>query len=163
MCQLAFTKGLHWYLFLLTARNLKKIFTFIEKRHKPENNVKCVFVAAFREQAEWTHQAPFLQLHSASQDQAARALSWLWASVIYLGLFCASLSKIRSKITDPSLYTISSYGRFQKNGLLLDFGERGMLPRKMTIWAQDLAASSFYNHALMTMWYVFDGREQMEL
>lgn len=71
--------------------------------------------------------------------------------MIYLGLFCASLSKIRSKITDPSLYTISSYGRFQKNGLLLDFGERGMLPRKMTIWAQDLAASSFYNHALMTM------------
>ena len=51
----------------------------------------------------------------------------LWASVIYLDLFCASVSKMCLKVTDASLYAILAYEQFHRNALISDSGRNRIL------------------------------------
>ena len=44
--------------------------------------------------------------------------------MLYLDLFCASVSKMDPKITSSSLYTMLAFERFQNNTMLSD-GEGG--------------------------------------
>ena len=43
--------------------------------------------------------------------------------MLYLDLFCASVSKMGPKITSSSLYTMLAFRRFQNNTMLSDGGE----------------------------------------
>lgn len=67
--------------------------------------------------------APFLERGSASQLQAATALP-VWASVLYLNLFCASISKMCPRLIAALLFTCFGLKRFHGNTLLLDSGKR---------------------------------------
>lgn len=89
-----FTKHLHSYLFSLTKRNLKKIFTFTRERKKQRQCSAFVLQWSARENCRrrelraWPCQNPPGGKCSASQHQAATA------SGLRLTLFCIMVSKI---------------------------------------------------------------------
>lgn len=131
-----FTEDLHQYLFLLTKRNLKRIFTFTKKGEKQKQHSASVLqraiIEAARNPSRESGTAKLLpqELDPAFQHQAAIALKCVCEHYIfYLDLFCASVSrKMCPKVTTSLLYTISVYKIFHSNTLLLE--SEGNLYRK---------------------------------
>ena len=112
-----FMKDLHENLFSLTERNPKRIFTFTikkKKRHKAKIVLSIGFALSFRDSMHPKQRQRHLpqEWHSASQHQAAIA------SLFYLDLFCASVSKMCPKIIASSLNVVSAYERSHRYPLL---------------------------------------------
>ena len=61
--------------------------------------------------------------HSASQYPAVIALNCLWASVLYLNLFCASIRKMGPEVIASLLDAILVYEKFCRNALLSESGK----------------------------------------
>ena len=57
------------------------------------------------------------ELHSASSRHSFEL--YLWTSVLYLDMFCASLIKMNLKVFSSPFYAILVYERLSRNGLLL--------------------------------------------
>lgn len=73
------------------------------KKMKNENSVQCWFCrsgsSAYTEQWEWHHQAPSLGALLQHRNTKPLELWTVWASVLYLHLFCASVSKMCPKVS----------------------------------------------------------------
>ena len=64
------------------------------------------------------------KLQSASQASSHYSFElWLWASGLYLDLFCASVSKMCPKVIASLLSAILAYKKLHRNALLLDVGK----------------------------------------
>ena len=111
---------------LLTERNPEG-FHFCNNNNKKEWKVKIVSRVCFAGSLyalgpEWDHQALYQETRlGASTSRHHNFELCQWTSVIYLDLFCKSISKICPK--NCSLhYAILAYERLQRNALPLDSG-----------------------------------------
>lgn len=113
LCHSTFTKHLHQYLFSLTKRNLKRIFTFTKKAES-ENSVQRLFCREPSQRQLATRALPSFCCRNYTQHPSIK-LPQLWNVTVnncafYLDLFCASVSsKMRPKVIASLLYTISAY------------------------------------------------------
>ena len=105
----------------------KEGFHFCNNNNKKEWKVKIVSRVCFAGSLyalgpEWHHQALYQETRlGASTSRHHNFELCQWASVIYLDLFCTSISKICPK--NCSLhYAILAYERLQRNALPLDSG-----------------------------------------
>lgn len=133
-------KDLHYYLFLLTKRNLKRIFTFTEKKVKSKNSVPRLFPGELL-QRQWApgtaRVAPPSELlprdlHSARQHQAATALNCVCEYLCFISIYFVKLffgcrnaqknSPHKLMLIVSSLYAISSYEKCPRNTLLSYIG-----------------------------------------
>ena len=102
-------------------KNLKRIFTFTKiknKKAKIEISIRHLFCREFlyRQCTPWAEcSLPALSWEPLSASSHRSFGLCLWASVLYLGLFCVSVNKTFPKVTGSSLYTILAYERFHKN------------------------------------------------
>ena len=102
-------------------------FHFYEKSQKVKIVFSiCLAAISYRssthpKQWEWYCQAssPGMTL-SISASSCHSFELYLWASVIYFSLFCASVSKMCPKVITSSLYAISAYEWFHRISLLLE-------------------------------------------
>lgn len=97
-------------------------------REERENSVQCLFFSHYRgsvhfEQRECCRLAPSpgTTLSISASSRHSFDLS-LWAPVLYLDLFCASLSKMCLKVVASLLYVILARQRFHRLALLSDSG-----------------------------------------
>lgn len=128
--QFTFMKDLHlipvFFFFFTNWKKSEGDFHFYEKRRK----VKRVFSVCFAvshsrgsasQQQEWHRQAPSLGTTLSISATSRHSFELcLWTSVLYLNLFCASVTKMYPKMIASLLYTILAYERFPRNALLSD-------------------------------------------
>lgn len=114
-------KNLHnlAYLFSLTKKNSKKIFAFTRKGKKrivfsacPAARCRRRAVHTWKRVTRWAPPRNHLSMSAPSTQ-----LWTVWASVLYLNLFCASVSKTYPKVNAYPLYAISVYKRIQRKAL----------------------------------------------
>ena len=118
-------KDWYWYLFSLTKKNL----AFMRKV-KVKIGFRVCFVAVSHygdsthpKQQESHCQTPFLGTAGSISASSHHSFEMcLWASVLFLDLFCASVSRMCPKVTASSLCIFSAFERFHRNALLLDSG-----------------------------------------
>lgn len=127
LCHLAFMKGLHQYLFLLTKRNPERIFASMKKKQKVKIAFRVCLAASCYKGSEHPGQwegpcrTPSLGTTSSCSALSLQRFELChWAAVPYLNLFSASISKIYPKIIASPLYTISCRERFLRKALLSD-------------------------------------------
>lgn len=126
-CHFVFTKDLRYYRFSLTKRNPKRIIAVMKKGKKWKVGFSlCFAVSHYRGRThpqhwEWTHQAPSLRtILSISASSYHSFELHLWASVLYLYLFCPSVSKMYPKVISCFFALCHlAYERFHRNALLL--------------------------------------------
>lgn len=120
--------SLHFYLFSLT-KGIQKEFSFLwKKRTKSENSIqRWFFMGSYRGRGTWAAKvAPlssFPKNHTKDFSIKLPKLWALWASALYLHLFCAPVSKMHPMVIAPSLYAVLAFERFHKNGLISKSGE----------------------------------------
>lgn len=96
-----------------TVRNSKRIFNFMKKKKKDENSILHLFVAShyrgsvYPKQQEW--HSSLLPPATTLSISASGHQFWtcLWASELYLDLYCASVSKVCPKVT--YFFTLHSF------------------------------------------------------
>ena len=132
-------------IYVSTLANLKKSkdFHFHEKKVKSESTLSVCFAASCcrdstcPELQDWHRQAPSLGTMFSVLASGCRSFELcLWASVLYLDLFCTPVSKMCSKVIIFSLYAVLVYKRFHRNALLLD--NRGTM-----YWVSDTILGTF--------------------
>ena len=114
-----------------------------KKRWKVELALSVCFAASsYRgsthpELEDWHHQAPSLETILSILASSRHSFQLcLWASVLYLDLFCTSVSKMCSKVIVFSLYAVLAYESFHRNALLSN--SRGTL-----YWVSDTILGTF--------------------
>lgn len=92
----------------VTGRNLKRMFTFM-KKGKKQNSFQCLFCSELvcssthSEQQEQVYQSASLGTTFSSSALSLHSLEiCLWACVLYLNLFCASVGKMCPKLSEKS-------------------------------------------------------------
>lgn len=122
-----FTKDLHWYSYLLTKKNLKRIFAFMKKRQKSKVVLSLfqwtITGAVHIPGSKWSRQASSLELNSASQHQIDARAQTVSVNICDSAPFISCICEQDvSKVTALWFYTIPAYKKFQRNALLLDSG-----------------------------------------
>lgn len=100
---LCFYKRPTLVLFLVTKRNLKRIFDFTKKKKKVKNKIafNMFWGSMPPEQQVCSHQSPSLgPILSISASGHHSLELYLWASGLYLHLFCVSIYKMCSKVPE---------------------------------------------------------------
>ena len=92
-------KDLHWYLFSLTERNLKRIFCFYEKGPEWKQRSALVPRGALTEAAS-APVAVSVALLPWELGSAASCQLCVWASGLCLRWFCASLRRRSPKVSE---------------------------------------------------------------
>lgn len=108
LCHFAFMKDLHYYLFLLTKINPKRIFAFMEKK-KIESSIQCVSCCGLLQRecalgaAQQPHQAPPPGTTlSISASRLSSLELGLWTFVLHLNWFYEFTKKMCLKVSGKS-------------------------------------------------------------
>ena len=119
LLQFYFTEDPHYYLFLLTKTNPKRIFTFAKRGFRICFAGSPYTISTTPGSKNGTAKLLSQELHSASSCHCFELSLEL---LCFICVSWQSVSKMCPKVIASLLYVISAYKRFHRSALLLDSG-----------------------------------------